>query len=634
MPGNWVNFLYFDDGINTHEIINGARTLEHLRNSSQSCGSIQVVNDDCPVLYLDPCDYAPITFTTPDDPTNPAPWWDGVAGSPTSKAYGFLIDEWTGLDGAHMSRDATPVRRKGSVFGSLGQAHRVWKMNVSLFAADQVALEALFRWLEDALISCCQTGVTAWVRTVCPEGYDDDEGLVHVVDLQILEGLQWEGEAVNDLSCKVRRVSFTLGVGDPCLYRPPVTCYDNEPFATNSLVVTSTGADEVAASQSVAFDDPRNLTVIWSGILDDYTAPSGQWLVSQGSDAAPTNGGFRFGLNYLGAPWLRYVDQVPQFIDVLPLDDSLAFVSVEPLVVPGEPFWLKVKMFRRPFDLNDPTTVLDYVRFYWSLDGANWELLEEETSSSAFVVQPMNMAASTPVLIGDSAGGSLPAPGTHNFVAVLRGDPDDDVEHDGRYMVRFNPEDSGGASSWTDPLTGLDWTLGASGVALVDEGDVDVAGHGLSSVLGCTDNSFAPWRRCCNVEGVPVGATAPVVILRNLHPTRDSGPFRVRGVLQTGDCADLREANLDFGEVRISYIPPQSMVMIDCARERILWRPEGGEHRWEPGYAYLDQDPESVPSYPAIGCFDGMIYVEPAAITPVLDDVYLTVFLVGRYGCC
>lgn len=628
MPGNWVNFLYFDDGINTHEIINGARTLEHLRNSSQSCGSIQVVNDDCPVLYLDPCDYTPVTFTTPDDPTNPAPWWDGVAGSPTSKAYGFLIDEWTGLDGAHMSRDATPVRRKGSVFGSLGQAHRVWKMNVSLFAADQVALEALFRWLEDALISCCQTGVTAWVRTVCPEGYDDDEGLVHVVDLQILEGLQWEGEAVNDLSCKVRRVSFTLGVGDPCLYRPPVTCYDNEPFATNSLVVTSTGADEVAASQSIQFDNLSNMEIVWAGILDSYSGA--QWLVTQGDGSAPGIG-FRLGQN--GGVVMFSVTLDDAFRDdYYSYDVSIPdYVTFMDRIVPGKPIWIKVKTFREPYSI---THIINSVKFYTSLDGADWEELgpEQFTNLLSDTRNPFVMT-NAPVQIGALAGASTAA-GTHLYAHVRHVPFGDDILGDGLPVVRFNPEDSGGASSWTDPLTGLDWTLGASGVALVDEGDVDVAGHGLSSVLGCTDNSFAPWRRCCNVEGVPVGATAPVVILRNLHPTRDSGPFRVRGVLQTGDCADLHEANLDFGEVRISYIPPQSMVMIDCARERILWRPEGGEHRWEPGYAYLDQDPESVPSYPAIGCFDGMIYVEPAAITPVLDDVYLTVFLVGRYGCC
>lgn len=623
MAGNWVNFLYFDDGIFTHEVINGARTLEYLRNSPEACSVFDVRSRDCEILYLDPCDYTPVTFTTPDDPTNPAPWWDGVADSPTSRAYGFLIDEWTGLDGAHMTRDATPVRRKGSVFGALGQAHRVWKMNLSLFAADQVALEALFRWLEDMLIQCCSPGVTAWVRTVCPTGYDDDEGLVHVVDLQMLEGLQWEGASVEGLACKTRQVSFTLGVGDPCLYKPPTTCYDDEVFQSHSYIVDVAAANSAAASSnSTTFDDPVNLTVVWAGALDDYTLGVSQYLVSHGNPASAVGGGFHMLLDGTGHLALYWTTNGSSFTGAASAD------SVADFVANGETIWLKAKTFIIERDGLTGTQV-DYTRYYWSLDGADWEMFYE-ASVASLIPLPMEMASAAVYVGGRAIEGTA---GEHVYAAALRGDVGDDPELDGRLMFQFNANDSGGASPWTDPRAGHTWTIGASFVT-IEAAELDAPGQGLSKLLGCDDNAFAQWRRCCAVEGVPLGAVAPVIILRNLHPDRDSGPFRVRGVLQTGDCDMLHEANLDFGEVRISYIPPQSQVMIDCARERILWRPEGGEHRWEPGYAYLDQDANSVPSYPAVGCQDGMIYVEPAAITPVLDDVLLTVFLVGRYGCC
>lgn len=219
-----LNFLYFDDGQHTHEVINGARTVEHLSNLACSRVTIKA-GVDCDVLYKDQCDYdQTVTFTVPTDPDNPAPWWDGVASSPSSNAYGFWIEEWTGLDGAQIRRGATPIYPRGSSFGPLGQSHRVWKMNLLLFGADGVALEELFRWLEAALIQCCSIGTTAWVRTTCPDGYDDDYGLVHVVDVQILEGLEWLTPPIESMGCFMRRVSLTLGVADPCLYRPPINC--------------------------------------------------------------------------------------------------------------------------------------------------------------------------------------------------------------------------------------------------------------------------------------------------------------------------------------------------------------------------------------------------------------------------
>jgi hypothetical protein len=115
-----VGFLYFDDGIQVREIINHARTIEHLRNSGIGCATVGIQAEECAVLSLDQCDYTPVTFTTPDDINRPAPWYDGVPGSPSAGGYGFWINEWTGLDGSNVRRSASTIYPRGATFAPLG----------------------------------------------------------------------------------------------------------------------------------------------------------------------------------------------------------------------------------------------------------------------------------------------------------------------------------------------------------------------------------------------------------------------------------------------------------------------------------------------------------------------------------
>lgn len=386
-----LDYLYFDDGAQPREIFNGARTMAYLAN--YSCNLFTQKTAPCNILTVDPCDDTPLNFTD----TTTAPWYDGVPGSPSSNAYGFWINEWVGMDGSNIRRAATNLYPRGASFGPLGQAHRVWKMNVMLFGADEVALEDLFRWLEESLLACCQPGVTAWVRTTCPDGYDDDYGLVHVVDLQLLEGVTWISDPADGYGCQVREVTFTLGVGDPCLYGPPENCVEDEPF---------------------------------------------------------------------------------------------------------------------------PEAVL-----------------------------------------------------------------------------------------------------------------CDI---GISGMFGCPSDpdAFADWRICCPVTGRRIGVTAPVVVLHNTSTTDFSPPMRVIGVTNFFDSGCVVGTNAIFGEVRVAGIPPQSELMVDCARRRVLWRRLGFLGPWESGYVYLDRSLLAVPDYPANGCDDGMIFVEPTTITSSLADLTVTVDMVSRYGCC
>lgn len=221
---------------NPVEILNGARTASYLADVA----SVPVVDisdvlafGGCEAYTLKPCtvqddltvdEWLPMGFTTVDSDDEPAPWYDGVPGSASTEALGFWIEEWTGLDGAHHTRTVKPVgsRPSGARFGPQAAKHRTWKMNVVLFGQTERGLEYLFRWLEQTLLSCCDPcAETAWwVRLTCPELYDPEDGVYMVRNVALLEGPTWEDEPVPGAGCAARRVSFTVGVGDPCLYAP------------------------------------------------------------------------------------------------------------------------------------------------------------------------------------------------------------------------------------------------------------------------------------------------------------------------------------------------------------------------------------------------------------------------------
>ena len=248
---NHVGMLYIDFGSGAQEIINQARTLNHLDNASISCAQVQVRGAECDVLYKHPNSGDSLTFATPTTGTV-APWWDGVADSPTSNAYGFWIEEWTGLDSSHLRRGATPVATRGARFSKLGQGARVMKLNVLLFGADEVALEELFRWLEGQLLNCSGDcfGATMWWRTVCPGSYGDDVGLVLGSGAFLMEGLTWLENPIKSLGCFMRRASFTMGLSDPCAYEKA------------NLVMNETNmptVDHCAAGLSAVFGCPEDV---------------------------------------------------------------------------------------------------------------------------------------------------------------------------------------------------------------------------------------------------------------------------------------------------------------------------------------------------------------------------------------
>jgi len=243
-----MQWLYTTSDTGTCEIFNGERLLANLRHTD-ACGIFTVSGTDCKwsngifPLMLDVGsldgngvnDWPYLDFTGGvTDLSNPAPWWDGVNGSPSSRGYGFWIEEWTGLDSAHVTRAVSQRagRLGGANFGPLTSGSRVWKMNVILVGADGGALEAMFRWLETTLFDCCNAcgGEEMLIRTSCPPQSEPAVDVYRARGAALIEGLTWEEPPIERLGCLMRRVSFTIGVADPCLYACAESCVNQQPF--------------------------------------------------------------------------------------------------------------------------------------------------------------------------------------------------------------------------------------------------------------------------------------------------------------------------------------------------------------------------------------------------------------------
>lgn len=221
---------------NPTEVINGYRTMQTLDDIG-SCGANQFANvlGDAgnAALAFGPCG-AYGHETTADETytwqalalgaTN-APWYDNSSDS--INAFGILVTEWTGLDSEHTQRAVSPLGGTpgGARFGPSRSKHRVMKLNVLLFGANERALNFLFYWLEDQLRSCCACAEpTMWTRlyeptlSTVPTAADLERGWVQMRDVVLIEGMTWESQPTPSSGQVMRQASFTIAAGDPCLY--------------------------------------------------------------------------------------------------------------------------------------------------------------------------------------------------------------------------------------------------------------------------------------------------------------------------------------------------------------------------------------------------------------------------------
>ena len=227
----YPQFLYMLDSYGSaSELINGARTARNITALSNGPGSVfgnPLDYGGCRVLMYDPCSRTAAGVGTSWSATDltfaGAPWNNGSAAA--AEAVGFYIEEWTGLDGAHHTRSATGrgSSRGGAEFGPQSHRHRVMKLNVLILGTTERSVNYLFRWLEQSLLNCCGTCGTQelWVREFCPPDpeHNPDDGLANLDNVALLQGPSWEAPPAENGQCLIRRCSFTLGAGDPCMYR-------------------------------------------------------------------------------------------------------------------------------------------------------------------------------------------------------------------------------------------------------------------------------------------------------------------------------------------------------------------------------------------------------------------------------
>lgn len=204
-------------------------------------------------------------WTSVDFSAGANPWYTATNAA-SAEAYGFYIEDWTGLDGAHHTRSITPTgqNRGGALYGPQSANPRAWKMNVILHGSSERGLEYLFRWLESTLLNSCGTNCGtqfAWIRQVCPNdpSVTPQEGVARAERVVLLEGPTWEAPPAVDGGCYIRRVSFTLGIGDPCLYR------EAAPLAYGEVTTSGTGTGNVLSNCATFNGDSRQVRAVMSG---------------------------------------------------------------------------------------------------------------------------------------------------------------------------------------------------------------------------------------------------------------------------------------------------------------------------------------------------------------------------------
>lgn len=258
-----VGFLYMSDGYgNPTEIINDARAVANLGGSCSLFGNIYSGS------RLDGLRYHPCSMTSTgsvtewaalDTAITAAPWYDGSTAS--TEAFGFIIDEWSGLDGGVHKRAVYPstMRRLGATFGMQRHSERVMSLNVLLVGSSERGLNHLFRWLETTLVaSCspCETN-TLWMRETYPTSTSVaglEESLAYLNEVVLIDGPTWVGEMQREAAVNLRMVNFTLTAGDPCFRRLPTVTSTTTGHPTSEVggVGIATCSQFATASGSLA----------------------------------------------------------------------------------------------------------------------------------------------------------------------------------------------------------------------------------------------------------------------------------------------------------------------------------------------------------------------------------------------
>lgn len=170
------------------------------------------------LIQLGPSAWQPVGYLTPA--IDEAPWYD-PARPESALAYGFFVEEWTGLGNAHIVRPVSRAGKYRSRLGALAAKERVMALTVLAIAASEQALEYLFQWLQVTLEESCTSCATSTVyfRRFCPPGSDKGVGVGEMRNVGLTIGVDWASDPFDAAGkCLLRRLTFTLTAGDPSVY--------------------------------------------------------------------------------------------------------------------------------------------------------------------------------------------------------------------------------------------------------------------------------------------------------------------------------------------------------------------------------------------------------------------------------
>ena len=666
-----TGWLYWVDSLgDPQEFVNHARTNAYIKNLKCDYGVTNVLDDGgCAAYRYKPCyedavtlavtDWKGMVFTTPSDSLEPAPWWDGVAGSASSEAMGMIIEDITGLDGAQHGRSVGPVggRRGGARFGPLSNRHRVVKINMLLHGTTPRSLEFLFRWVEDQLISCCGStcdDMSLWVRTHCPTIAYIEEGVYRLYDVALLEGPIREANPMPRGNAWINRVSFTLGTGDPCMYAPNISVAASSttrPEAATSFVATTgqtvtinrtTGPDHtemviaapanyallpgvsgnyLSVPDAAALDIVGDLEIVSRVALTDWTPSADSVIVAKYSAAGQHS--YQLYVTTTGALILKWSNDGTA---------ELSQTSSVPAFVNGTAYWVKATIDV----VNGANRVIE---FYWAADSqtepTSWTLISTHT-----VAGNTSIFSSTSVLeLGTRAVGTLSLLAGKMFRAIVRngiaGTKVLDVNIDADYKLTFSLDiyDIINTNSLFMPFP-------------------TYTSQPILEIPPC-DAFLGPQRVIAQVVPASVGTTSPVVRIR----TEQSGgcpELRIIGVEDPHDygISAVNGCNGEItGMVELARLPAGAELVIDFGR-RIITYEDSSTNGPIPGWAYVTSASWSTKRWISFArCAEAYVIVElnslryDAVTTPLVIKDYVgttmtfsnptvDVWYVPRIGCC
>ena len=195
-------------------------------NSSLACWTDNYATDETGTVLN------PVSFSSPL--VDLAPWYD-PAFPESAGFFGFYLQDVTGFDSV-LGRDVKPrtVGQGGGSFGPLRPKARSMNFRLLAFGCDDTSLDYAMRWLIDVLAAQCDPcgGCRAWVRFSCPDSTTKTPlGVTETLlsrwkqnrwqmkQVALTDGPRWGAAPVQDNTCRVRSVEFTLTAADPYLYK-------------------------------------------------------------------------------------------------------------------------------------------------------------------------------------------------------------------------------------------------------------------------------------------------------------------------------------------------------------------------------------------------------------------------------